>query len=183
MSEIKKLTVDVNVDEYYENYVDFEKFSKLCIAEQEELGYNWSYPPFDFDVDELWKSYNKLKLIAFKIEFSEEEQANTFTDAELEYVLKRFEKFKVRLMNDIYVLENENSQGLFLGKCNLCMRCTREFGMMCKMPFKMRYPLEALGADVDRTVEDIFDYKIQYAKDGKLPPYLIFVGGLLYDKK
>ena len=84
MSEIKKLTADVNVEEYYEKYVDFEKFSKLCIAEQEELGYNWSYPPFDFDVDELWKSYNKLKLIAFKIEFSEEEQANTFTDAELE---------------------------------------------------------------------------------------------------
>ncbi len=163
MSEIKKLMADVNVDEYYENYVDFEKFSKLCIAKQEELGYNWSYPPFDFD--ELWKSYNKLKLIAFKIEFSEEEQANTFTDAELEYVLKRFEKFKVRLMNDIYVLEDENSQGLFLGKCNLCMRCTREFGMFCKMPFKMRYPLEALGADVDRTVEDIFDFKIQYSKD------------------
>ena len=33
------------------------------------------------------------------------------------------------------------------------------------------------------TVEDIFGLKIQYAHDGKLPPYLIFVGGLLYDKK
>ena len=47
----------------------------------------------------------------------------------------------------------------------------------------MRYPLEALGADVDQSVEDIFGLKIQYAHDGKLPPYLIFVGGLLYDKK
>ena len=86
-------------------------------------------------------------------------------------------------MNDIYMLENEDSQGLFLGKCNMCMRCTREFGLPCKMPVKMRYPLEALGADVDRTVEDIFGYKILYAHDGKLPEYLIFVGGLLYDKK
>ena len=138
MSEIKKLTADVDVEDYYREYVDFEKFSKLCIEEQEMLGYNWSYPPFDFDVDELWHSFNKLKIIAFKIEFSPEELANDFSEQELEYVLKRFERFKMRLMNDIYVLENADSQGLFLGKCNLCMKCTREFGMMCKMPMKMR---------------------------------------------
>jgi hypothetical protein len=51
------------------------------------------------------------------------------------------------------------------------------------MPVKMRYSLESLGAYVDRTVEDIFGYKILYAHDGRLPEYLIFVGGLLYDKK
>ena len=55
--------------------------------------------------------------------------------------------------------------------------------MPCKMPVKMRYAIEGLGADVDRTIEDLFGYKILYAKDGKLPEYLIFVGGLLYDKK
>jgi hypothetical protein len=51
------------------------------------------------------------------------------------------------------------------------------------MPFKMRYSLESLGAYVDRTVEDLFGYEIKYAGEGKLPEYLIFVGGLLYDKK
>ena len=183
MSEIKKLTADVDVGEYYEKYVDFDKFSKLCIEEQEMLGYNWSYPPFDFDVEQLWQSYNKLKLIAFKIEFSKEELETTFSDAQLDMILKRFERYKTRLMNDIYVLENEDSMGLFLGKCSLCMRCTREVGIPCKMPIKMRYPLEALGSDVDKTVEDLFGYEVKYAHDGKLPEYLIFVGGLLYDKK
>ena len=183
MSEIKKLTADVDVGEYYEKYVDFERVSKLCIEEQELLGYNWNYPPFEFDVDDVWNSYNKLKIIAFKIDFSAEEQEHTFDDKELEFILKRFERMKVKLMNEIYMLENEDSLGLFLGKCNLCMRCTREFNLPCKMPFKMRYSLESLGADVDKTVEEIFDYKIQYAHDGKLPQYLIFVGGLLYDKK
>ena len=115
MSEIKKLTADVDAEEYYKNYVDFEKFSKLCIEEQEMLGYNWSYPPFDFDVDELWHSFNKLKIIAFKIDFSKEELEHTFEERELEFVLKRFERIKGRLMNDIYMLENEDSQGLFLG--------------------------------------------------------------------
>ena len=183
MSEIKKLEVEVDVEDYYNNYVDFEKFSKLCIEEQEMLGYNWSYPPFDFDVDELWNSFNKLKIIAFKIDFSKEELDHTFEEKELEFVLKRFERFKVRLMNEIYALEDENSKGLFLGKCNLCMRCTREVGIPCKMPFKMRYSLEALGADVDRTVEDLFGYKILYAHKGRLPEYLMFVGGVLFDKK
>jgi hypothetical protein len=63
------------------------------------------------------------------------------------------------------------------------MRCTREFGAPCKMPFKMRYSIESLGGEVDRAVEDLFGYKILYAHDGKLPEYLIFAGGLLYDKK
>ena len=183
MSEIKKLTVDVDVDEYYKNYVDFERISKLCIEEQEMLEYNWSYPPFDFDPDEIWHSYNKLKIIAFKIDFSDEELNHTFSDEELQYVLKRFERMKIKLMNEIYILENEDSLGLFLGKCNLCMKCTREFNLACKMPFKMRYSIEALGGDVDKTVEDLFECKILYAQNGKLPEYLMFVGGLLYDKK
>lgn len=183
MSEITKITADVDVEEYCEKYVDFEEVSKLCIEEQETLGYNWNYPPFDFEVDEVWNSYNKLKIIAFKIDFSAEELDHTFEEKELEFILKRFERMKVKLMNEIYMLEDENSLALFLGKCNLCMRCTREFDMPCKMPFKMRYSLESLGAYVDRTIEDLFGYKIKYAKDGKLPEYLIFVGGLLYDKK
>ena len=183
MSEITKLTADVDVSEYYEKYVDFEEVSKLCIEEEEMYGYNWNYPPFDFDVDEIWNSYGKLKIIAFKIDFSEEELEHTFDEKELEFVLKRFERMKVKLMNEIYMLEGEDSLGLFFGKCNLCMRCTREFGAPCKMPPRMRYSLESLGAYVDRTVEDVFGFEIKYAHDGKLPEYLIFVGGLLYDKK
>lgn len=136
MSEIKKLTADVNVSEFYENYVDFEEVSKLCIEEQEMLGYNWNYPPFEFDVDEVWNTYEKLKIIAFKIDFSEEELAHTFEEKELEFVLKRFERMKVKLMNEIYMLESEDAMGLFLGKCNLCMRCTREFECHARCPLK-----------------------------------------------
>ena len=101
MSEIRKLTADVDVQQFYDGYVDFEKVSKLCIEEQEMLGYNWNYPPFDFDVDDVWNSYDKLKIIAFKIDFSQEELEHTFSDQELDFVLKRFERLKVKLMNEI----------------------------------------------------------------------------------
>lgn len=116
MSEIKKLTVDVDVSDYFERYVNFEEVSKLCIEEQETLGYNWNYPPFEFDVEDVWNSYNKLKIIAFKIDFSAEELEHTFDERELEFILKRFERMKVKFMNEIYMLESEDALGLFLGK-------------------------------------------------------------------
>ena len=182
MVEIKKLTADVDVDEFVENYVDIERFMGLC-EECENYGKNWNCPPFDFDVMEVWNSFNKLKIIAFKLDFSDEELNMEYSDKELEFILKRLERMKVKLMNDIYVLESETAYGLFLGNCNLCMKCTREFGMPCKMPFKMRYSIESLGGNVDQLIEDIFGFKILYAKDNRLPEYLIFVGGLLFDKK
>ena len=138
---------------------------------------------FDFDPNEIWNSFNKLKIIAFKFDFSQEELNQTYAPNELDFIIKRLERMKVKLMNEIYALENEDSLGLFMGNCNLCMRCTKTIGMPCKMPFKLRYSIESLGGDVDKTVEDTFGYKIIYAKDGKLPEYMIFVGGLLYDKK
>ena len=184
MFEIQQLTADLNMDDFYEKYVDIEKFSKLC-EDCEDYGMNWSCPPFDFDPNDIWKSYNKIKIIAFKYNFTEEALSQEFSDEELAMFIKRLERTKLKLMNVIYGLELENpgSLGLFLGKCNLCMGCTRQFGMPCKMPFKMRYSIESLGGDVDNVIEDIFKTPILYAKDGKLPEYMIFVGGLLYDKK
>lgn len=182
MVEIKKLTADVDVEEFIEKYVDIERFMGLC-KDCENYGKNWNCPPFDFDVMDIWNSFNKLKIIAFKLDFSDEELNMEYSDKELEFILKRLERMKVRLMNDIYALEDENSLGLFFGNCNLCMKCTREFGMPCKMPFKMRYSIESLGGNVDQLIEDVFGFKILYAKDNRLPEYLIFVGGVLFDKK
>ncbi|MFR8879696.1 MAG: DUF2284 domain-containing protein [Methanobrevibacter smithii] len=182
MVSISKLTADVDVSEYYDKYVDIEKFLEIC-KECDQYGNNWGCPPFDFDPNEIWNSFNKLKIIAFKFDFSKEELNQTYAPNELDFIIKRLERMKVKLMNEIYALENEDSLGLFMGNCNLCMRCTKTIGMPCKMPFKLRYSIESLGGDVDKTVEDTFGYKIIYAKDGKLPEYMIFVGGLLYDKK
>lgn len=184
MFEIQQLTADLDMEDFYEKYVDIEKFQELC-KDCENYGKNWSCPPFDFNPNDIWQSYNKIKIVAFKYNFSEEVLKEKFSPEELEIFIKRLERTKVKLMNIIYNLEMENpdSLGLFLGTCNLCMGCTKQFGMSCKMPFKMRYSIESLGGNVDQLIEDIFGYKILYAKNGKLPDYFIFVGGLLYDKK
>lgn len=183
MFEVQQLTADINVNEFYEKYVDIEKFEDLC-KDCENYGKNWSCPPFDFNPEEIWKSFNKLKIIAFKYNFGEELLNETFSDEELDLFLKRLEKTKLKLMRIIYGLEAENpgSLALYLGTCNLCMSCTRMFGMRCKMPFKMRYSIESLGGNVDEVIKDVFNTEILYAKDGKLPEYMIYVGGLLYDR-
>ena len=182
MKGITKLTADVSVEEFVENYVDVEKFQDLC-KDCEDYGKKWNCPPFDFDVMDVWNSYDKLKIIAFKLEFDDEELSTVYSDKELDFVLKRLERMKVKLMNEIYALEDENSLGLFLGRCNLCMKCTREFAMPCKMPFKMRYSIESLGGNVDQCIEDIFGLKVLYAQNNQLPEYMVFVGGVFYDKK
>ncbi|WP_238525163.1 DUF2284 domain-containing protein [Methanobrevibacter smithii] len=40
----------------------------MC-KECDQYDNNWGCPPFDFDPDEIWNSYNKLKIIAFKFDF------------------------------------------------------------------------------------------------------------------
>ncbi len=184
MFELQQLTADLDMKDFYKKYVDIDNFLELC-KDCENYGKNWSCPPFNFNPDEIWQSYNKIKIIAFKYTFNKELLNQEFSTEELNIFIKRLERTKLKLMNIIYnkELEIPNSLGLFLGTCNLCMGCTRQFGMPCKMPFKMRHSIESLGGNVDKMIEDVFGDKILYAKDGKLPEYMIFVGGLLYDKE
>ena len=95
MKGISKLTADVDVAEFVEKYVDVEKFQGLC-QECENYEKNWSCPPFDFDVMDVWNSFNKLKIIAFKIDFDEEEIASEFSQKELDFILKRMERTERR---------------------------------------------------------------------------------------
>ena len=182
MTELIKYSADLDVEDYYNKYVDVEKYLQYC----NECGAqtkNWSCPPFDFDPNDVWKSYKKMKLILYKIEFDEEVLNHDFKENELDFYLMRLFRIKIKLMSEIYNMENENALGLYFSACNLCPRCTREFGMPCKMPHKMRYSIESLGGNVVDMVEEVFDIKPLWIKDGKLPEYLIFVGGLLYNEE
>ena len=53
--EVEQLTADLDVDEYYEKYVDVEKYLEYC-KECSDYATNWSCPPYDFDPNDIWKS-------------------------------------------------------------------------------------------------------------------------------
>ena len=98
--EVEQLTADLDVDEYYEKYVDVEKYLEYC-KECSDYATNWSCPPYDFDPNDIWKSYNKLKVVAFKYNFSKELLDETFEEDQLNIFLKRLDRTKVKLMNVI----------------------------------------------------------------------------------
>lgn len=181
MFKIKQLSVNLDMDDFYKNYVDIKKFHKLC-EKCENYGTNWSCPPFNFDKNKIWESYNKIKIIAFKYIFSNDLLDKTFEKYEIEIFLKKLLKTKIGLVDILYGMEDDNSFVLSIGPCNLCAKCSRDF-MYCENPLKLRYSIESLGGDVDSLCRDIFGDEILYIENGKLPPYMYFVGGLLYDKK
>ena len=53
---------------------------------------------------EIWNTFEKLKIIAFKIDFDEEELSREYDVRELDFILKRLERMKIKLMNEIYSL-------------------------------------------------------------------------------
>lgn len=146
---------------------------------------NWSCPPFNFNPEDIWKSYNSLKIVAFKFDFSKEILSKKFSEDEITLIFKGLKEEKNKLINVLYELEKDkdNSMALFLGHCELCDKCTKEINKPRIYPEKMRHSIESLGGDVDYLIEDLFGYKILWPKEGKIPKYLIFVGGLLYNKK
>lgn len=182
MYKIDSYEKDFDIEFFYNKYVDVEKYFTYC-EECGNLEKNWNCPPFDFDPNELWNSFNNLKVIVYKIEFNQELLEHEFSKSELDMFLMRLFKIKIKLMSPIYNLENEKSLGLYFGPCNLCMKCTREFGMPCKMPHKMRYSIESLGGNIEDLVKNEFDIELKWIENEKLPNYLLFVGGLLYNKK
>lgn len=109
--EVEQLTADLDLDAYCEKYVDVEKYLEYC-KECPDYETNWSCPPSDFDPNDIWNSYNKLKVVAFKYNFSQELLDETFSEAELDMFLKRLSRTKVKLLNIIYRMEDENSMGL-----------------------------------------------------------------------
>ena len=67
----------------------------------------------------------------------------------------------------------------YIGKCLHCSdnECTRNCGTPCRHPEKVRPSLEAFGFDIAKTLSELFNIKLLWGKDGKLPEYLVLVSG------
>lgn len=57
--------------------------------------------------------------------------------------------------------------------------CTRLAGEPCRYPDKRRYPIEALGVYVEKTVMTYFDEELLWMNNGKPPAYFILASGIL----
>lgn len=179
-----RISTDIKVEDYVENYVDVDKYLQYC-KNCSAYNSNWSCPPFDFNPLDIWNSFNDLKIEALKIDFSEDIVKKTFSKNGLVFISNYVKTEKDNLKQILYNYENQykNSLALFFGQCDLCDSCSRKNNNECLFPDKSRYSIESLGGNVDQFIEDTFGYKILWVDENKVPEYLIYVGGLLYNKK
>ncbi len=185
MITTRRYEAEISVKEYLEKYVDIEGITDKC----SDCGtYNqfWCCPEFDFDVKEYWEKYNDLFLLAMRIKPDPKYRGKKFEGEELDNILKEtLNKGKELLAGELYVWEQKmNGVALSAGACTRCTEgCTRPDGEPCRYADDMRYNLESLGADINKTITGVFGLEPLWAEDGVIPEYFILVSGLLYNPK
>ena len=121
----------IPVSEYLEQFVDIPTFLSAC---QKCQNYNhvWSCPPYDFDVESYWKKYRTLYLLATKIVFDEDVREKTYTQEELQELIRTVLKTeKHRLGEELLEKEKQypGSVSLSAGSCDQCASgCSKEQG-------------------------------------------------------
>ena len=69
------------------------------------------------------------------------------------------------------------------GHCAKCKRCTRPKGKPCRHEDEIRPALDAIGGNVVKTAEELFNTKILWIENGKVPEYFFFIVGILSDSE
>ena len=138
----KRFEAECGLDGFVADCVDVPKFQKFC-RECPSYGNSWMCPPFSFDPMDIWRGYERIKLIGVQIsiDYPSEETSN-------EAVGEVLKAEKTKLMNELWAAEREvpGSLGLFAGSCSLCKPCAREAGEPCRIPERARHSIESIGA-------------------------------------
>lgn len=176
MSDRTIYTKEIAVADYMSDYRDAPYFIELCKACR-NYGNSWLCPPLEFDVDERLKQWNTALIVLFR--FERPKNADT-----REHIRALFCEHRGEMEKRLLELEREYG-GLamgFSGECLLCDECARKNGAKCVHPKKSRPSLEAYGINIGKTMEDLFDIRIEWAKDGKLPKTYSLVGALFHNQ-
>lgn len=181
--EIKTVTMAVKADmkDYIKGFIDVPRFDSMC-RECRGHGRTWACPPYAFDPMEVWNAYSTILLYAKKTILPAEETEILHAPDELSKAYMRLlYPVKTALMNELLCLERNtpNSLALFAGGCDICTECARGRGEPCIHPEKMRYSVESLGGDVIKSVTELFDERVLWAENGRLPEHFILMGALL----
>lgn len=167
---------DIPMDAYLQDCVNVPYFAQMCKA-CPNYNMRWSCPSFDFDPMEIWRRYDRLHLVAYRLVPQPGQRVEALLDAHSAQ--------KVQMVAELTRREAEmpGSLALWAGTCDLCPRCARQDGAPCRRPGEMRHSIEALGGDVGKTAQRYLDRPILWIRDGQLPEYLMLIGGLLYGEK
>lgn len=175
----------ISVSEYVENYTDISGFLEAC-KKCGNYGRIWACPPYDFDVEQYWKKYEVLQLLAVKIVFDPSYTKKTYTPDELQRLIDPIlHREKQKISDILFQREQEYSGSVSLsaGSCSRCPNgCLRTEGKLCRYPDAMRYSIESLGGNVGLTISKLMGQHLEWMEEGRLPHHFVLVGGLLLPK-
>ena len=178
---VDRLVAELPAAEYCARFVDIPRMHSYC-RQCPNFGAVWSCPPYDFDLEQLWQRFRRLRLLGLKLVFFPELLARTYAADELDRLLHdALYREREQLESELFALEvaNPGSLALLPGSCRRCGEgnCTRP--QPCRHPQLVRYSLEAIGGDVSRTAEELLATPLLWPDAGRLPEYLTLMAALL----
>ncbi len=165
---MERCEIDLDLHDFVRRYLDPSAVGDACRA-CPRYAATWACPPFSFDVDKLLARFSRLRLFAC-----------TFPAGESGASFESLRTVRDTLNAEILALERTMG-GLatyFGGSCTLCPECTRPAGQPCRHSARMRPSLEALGFDLCRALEDLFQIRLDWSP---APKTVTLTAALLHD--
>ncbi len=181
MYQTRRYLAEISIAKYLEEYIDIPQFLQLCKA-CPNYNRKWSCPPYDFKPEDYWNKYAKMHVIGTKILFDEETIDKKHSTEEINNIVTTvIKKEQSLLLDEILVLEEKypGSIGLAAGSCSICENCARPDSNACNHADKLRYSIESLGGNVDKTVKKLLGLELQWMREGNLPEYFLLVSAIL----
>lgn len=180
--ETKRLTARIGMEEFMAGgFIDPDRFLAFC-RECPNYGRLWSCAPYDFDIKRYWQGFSVFTVIGIQIIPDPEIRSIIYNpeDAGTILALMRREE-KKQLSEELFDMQDSHPGSVLLtaGSCDLCSTCTRPSGAPCVHPDRMRYSIESLGGNVEKTARELLGTELLWTRDGVLPAYTMLVGGLL----
>jgi len=179
----KSLSIEVDIDtikvDSITAFEDYNKFSNLCKDGCPNYQQKWSCPPYSPKFTEYSNGFIYITICAMTMHLGQ-----------LLYIKNDY--LKVKAANSILKSKADKILGSFVtehtkyistGSCRLCKPCKCKKGESCAHSSKMAYSFEALGIDVNKITESLFDFELLWHKKGNCPLYTSVVVGLLTIEK
>lgn len=171
----------ISTEDYCHDFVEIERFLECCKS-CPNYENRWACPPFGFDVKErYWDRYKYIHLFAFRMNINDDivgdEPPETIDELVMD-IRKQNGRCVSKWVLGVEKL-NPGTSALDGGHCIRCKKCAKTKCKPCCHEDTMRPAIDAIGGNLVKTAEEVFNTKILWIENGKVPEYFLFIVGLL----
>lgn len=178
------ITKEISAADLYDLYCNPEKFLPFC-KECPDYSRVWSCPP-GVPNSKVFEKYRYATIIGVKVSYSESaRKAAEKSPEDTEKVrADTYGRVKHKVLNALLKAEKLTtpSYTIAAGRCEICERCARMDGLVCRNPLALRYSFSAYGFDLGRISQELLNIPLVWANKG-LPQYNMAIYAFLTNEK